>query len=1228
MYANDTYGFCEDAGSYNLRFYGYLNTIDSITANGYATVFKPAAPSYTGANSDVAAYYYNGYFGYNPNYFVIVVDNDADETAIEADDLFAETYSTTSRTTESVASYDKILKATGTLAIGQKKVALYVNTSYFTEGLEIYYVGQNTTAPALPIVNNEIDLNYNLFNGIGYAAADRKEAVGGVNSYGDIIWGTQPSQVRRGDKLTGELAYCNTIISGDAYNVLRDGGIKTDYTCGELLYGSDKNKVNTNMIGYVPIVRNSNLLSVVSQTMESPNKNYETRNYDVTFYPGALRIEEDDTKPVVEVNKKDVYIEANAIGTYLYECVGQQKTTTYVNCGDGISIIGKNELTAADAGDPILKWLNSSFNYESKLSTADKANNAKRNAAIIKVDLPLISGCESNEHECTSSAYFELMNGKGNAQFATNGGILAGEEEDFVYPFVMQKDQYIKSAGPSNLKELIITLANWFGVTAYDQGEIRNGETLDKKFDKYWYIVIEENGTNGVFDISRVGDYKVHFYVMDNAGNVSDGNMYEEIDGKKTLQTAYKNVGTLHIIDTTAPIVGTVNLYNGRVKCTEADCTLEENWIVAENTYLPINTLLRYDSEGNPSGNGVYVDVGRGALVDIGTLTKYSRTIDNVGASTYTEDSSQGKYILITAGSNASALKHYSWSNSTTGIYLTITGGSDNSYSETLFPTKNVKDNSQWNHYYSRDGGITWFLYDRTKGESYLALDSEGSREILIKAVDSGVKLQSATAATVSYTDKYYGEGNGSNTTKTMNTYTFVDTSQYDTYIKSFNEMTAEEQKTNDANRNTALANIGWNISVASENDLTMADKISKLIYGIPSFSDVGSASGYKFYKDKRVAYLDRTSPVISFGEFNGEKLYVYEFGCSFCTESYEENYAGAIDSYPENYSSLEVQATNFNKNYSILINHFLYDSTKGQEGTLYQPSYADVSQEKPGVKNENGGLGSDIYGMNGLKNGLDIRSVYTQDRRYIIYEFGKRTAGAANETRVMYDLSDSIPTNIDENSDDYKAAEQSIYNVIKDPETYNNLGLGDYTYTIIYSVFDKAGNESVYISRGVIYANLVPTINAYNNGEALEEVEQNSYSLRVEQGADVNEIAESLAIDAGNRTQFLTQTIYYNGELVVDNKKYKEGIYDGFTTSVPGVYEITYNLRYMYHGSDGRSEIIEAAPIKLTITVEATPPIVETSKAVDSSYVIVGITILISTLALCWFGLISKKRN
>lgn len=1203
LYNGDTYGFCEDAGVYFLRFYGYLNTIDSITANNYNSIYKPGltAGAYSGLVSSVEKYYYNSYFGYNPNYFVIVVQSDTvadsedDEVAVA--DLFSASYPSTSRKA-ATGSSEQMLKATGTLTINPKVVNLYVNTSFFGSRPEIYKVAQNTTAPSLPVIDNSLDLKYNIFYGNGEGQG-REPAVYGDQSYGKIIWGAQPSAVRTGDKLAGEIAYCNKIISSAAYNSLRQDGITSDYTCLNLAYEGDRNSVLTNDVGFVPIVRDINRLSIVNALGTSAgvdtnaNPTYENTNYVVTFYPGGLEIIEDGVAPTVQVNRDHVYIEANAVGTYDYECVGSNNTTTYTNCDLGLSIIGK---TDGSHGDPILDWIH-------EVDDNGVANYSK----IIKLDLPKILGCEDNEYECTTSAFLELTYGRGKTNFTSSGGIVTGIENALVEPFTLQKDTYIKNAGPATLKEFIITLIDWFGVTAYDPGEIKNGQLLDKKFDKYWYLIIEEQGTNGAFDISRVGEYKIHFYVMDNAGNVS-------ADG---------NVGTLHIIDTTKPVVGTLNLYNGKVKCTSNDCTKEDNWVVAQDTYLPINTVYRYDALGNPDIDGDYIIVGDNAMVTLSSQTRYSRTLDALGAASYVEDNSQGKYIKINANAKAIALKHYSWSNSPNGIYLTITGGSDNSYTDTSFAT-GEDDISQWNHYFSRDGGTTWFLYDRTAKDGYKALDAEGTREILIKAVDSGVKINSAEGSTKTYVTKYYDASNV--VTASMTYYTFVDTSSNDTWLKAFAEMTAEEQAANDATRHDKIAAVGWNISDAAENDVALANKISLLTRGIkaslePSDPPETIVSNYKFYRDRQTAYLDRTNPVVTFSSNNGEKLYVYEYGCAACTKGYEEKYSEAMDSYPLGYTSLELQSNAFDKNNSILLNHDLFTDSEGNILTGYQGSYTSVSQEQLITIRVSGGLGSTPYVMGGDSNPYDIRDVHTEERRYIIYAFNDST-----NVRTVYDLSALIPTS-------YLSTigESNIYNVIA-----NNLtgyAGGDYTFTISYSVIDKAGNESVHISRGVIFVDLIPIITpVVGDNIEMNVVDNNTYVLDIEQGDSVEDIISSLSVSAGTKvedlSQYITQTVYYNGEMLMDNKRYNKNIVDGFTTSVPGVYEITYNVQYMHYGSNGEKELISADPVKLIIRINATNPIVDDNLRVNLATLIPLIFISSSIIFIGIFISLRKKRS
>ena len=92
-----------------------------------------------------------------------------------------------------------------------------------------------------------------------------------------------------------------------------------------------------------------------------------------------------------------------------------------------------------------------------------------------------------------------------------------------------------------------------------------------------------------------------------------------------------------------------------------------------------------------------------------------------------------------------------------------------------------------------------------------------------------------------------------------------------------------------------------------------------------------------------------------------------------------------------------------------------------------------------------------------------------------------------------------------------------------------------------------------------------------------------------------------------------------------LDYKRYNKNIYEEFTTSVPGVYEITYNLSYMHYGDNGQSELITSDPLKLKIKVEATPPIV-VAKSNTTNYT--NIVLIISLLASTLFILVLSKKS
>jgi len=1060
-------------------------------------------------------------------------------------------------------------------------------------------------------------------------------------------------------------------------------------------YIYDVDNVKTNRVGYVPIVRERSQLSIVSVSHSSANETYEATNYDVTYYPGALRIEEDDTKPVVQVNRKDVYIEANAIGEYLYECVGEKGTTTYSDCMvDGVTYKIEGGTKSDDA---ILKYL-----------IQDQVDPTK--SVIIKGKLPTLTNCASNGLECSASSYYQLMYGKGSNGFQP---IEPGGENENLKPFEKEKESEVKNGGPESVAELINTFVSWFGVTAYDQGEIRNGTALPKTFDKFWYVVIE-TGIESVsqetipFHINEVGKYKVHFYVMDNAGNVSQGDMnndtfyevndniysldastgkytkdangdylkvasylkietanrynyvggnnytpandgeylydttndiyhyineekvtndgvdeyleihasyYELSRGKRysydgttyteaangnyfKLSDKYNNTATLHIIDTTKPTVGSLNLYNTKVVCEESsgvDCSKEENWKVAEDTLISINTLYKYVMD---TTNKTYIPYTEGAAGDIYIFvdeTKYTSMNEypsgyvklsslescSTSSATMCLDYSSGyptaTKVKVKVGTSAKAVKHYSWSNA--DIYFTITGGSDNSYTESVANIASNNDNSQWDHYYSRDDGNTWIKYSRTNENSMLALAAEGVREIMIKAVDRGVRIDDSTSKTATYIASYYGEGNSNNVTSTMTYYEFVDSSIYDDKLNTdYADLTADKwiasgEGENDASftlrANLVRTQLGWNISDASSEDSAMSEKISKLIYGKPATGE--GATGYKFYRDKQSAYLDRTAPTINFGEGNGYMINVFEFGCNnaeICGNGYTELGAVASDHFGGDTSR---EGNGVEYTYDINNSLFISDRIDAPSKTS---NYGGV-KETLSTTQRFGGLSGDHYAMSGTSDNQKIIDIYSEERIYVIY-------GDDESGTFTIDLSDSLDPS------------GKIPSSLIDAEGKLKTFTKDLSYTIVYSVIDKAGNEAAYISRGVIFSNLVKPIEVNTPSSVdLEEVENNTYMLKVEQGDNVEDIVNNLSVTAGDRTSYITQTIYYNDALVVENGKYNQNIHKNFTTDVPGTYEITYSLRYRYYDEDsGLSEMIESEQVKLIIEVEATPPI------------------------------------
>lgn len=230
-----------------------------------------------------------------------------------------------------------------------------------------------------------------------------------------------------------------------------------------------------------------------------------------------------------------------------------------------------------------------------------------------------------------------------------------------VFAYTVDTDKQGANA-PSVSHDNIMTLLRWFGISTFDPGIIRAGNPVTKYYSERLYIAIQDD-----FDQQKAGDYSLFIYAQDDVGNISLATMV-----------------TLRIVDNTKPIVGSLNLYNAKVKCEgNVDCKVEDNWVVAEDVFLPIHTLTTDNIN---------------AMKAADKNTKYTFTgKTNTGGSyvyNFVANNSFGTYYKITAGTPAKAVKHNGWTNTATGIYMTITGGDDNTlaYLNTSGYTKYVVD--------------------------------------------------------------------------------------------------------------------------------------------------------------------------------------------------------------------------------------------------------------------------------------------------------------------------------------------------------------------------------------------------------------------------------------------------------------------------------------------------------------------------------------------------------
>ena len=828
---------CEDAGSYYLRLSGNRNK------------------TLSGDPVSVSSYYYEDYWGYNTNYYVIITNNTPQNKAnVSEDTTFTEidtTFTSINADSESYF-YDEEQNRAAILTINKKDIEMIVetftsrgnvadNTRYVGTLGEAYNIEQNMDVPALPVVSNSET----------------------HTTYQYITWANHPAQVRTADNLVGYVAYCQTVITNKA-----DGDATIEETvqkyvnCSDLVYhhsvaGDDNSNdantgprvFDTSVAGYYAIVRNKDVLYIkYNDSATITNGDYEANNYNTTFYNGILQIDADLTAPVIFAGTEYYAVEANSGELTDMNDFSEEETLAFLNA----------------------------------LKT-NLCNTMKQDGEMLKVDcsadiftmaIPVSAGgvfkLDAYEYTISGSTIT-------SSRIGFTGETITDDQFDIdgiTYTIIRDTANtplFIVREGSEATaidQDSLTTLLSWFNISSHDPSVVRAGINVGKRYDARYYIAIDAN-----FNQRVVGDYTLFVYATDNVGNISRATTV-----------------TLRIKDTTKPEVGYLNLFEGQISCDyNTENCVSEGWVGTSHTkwsnngngiwlsvtggrdntinYLNIDGRTRYSLNGGNfsiNASGTYILLG--TVVDIRNLTQYYKQDDYYMVTdpnkTYPDGTTiyiryNGEYKDITSFTRYS-LSGNDYTVDADGIYI-VDGAFKEiptqkyslSESKLVFaPNGTYIKLDQWDHYFSRDNGATWIKYDRETQTGYLALGSDGKRLILIKAVDQGVEYTLADSVnTVDGTAGHHFS-------------------------------------------NTYLRNDGvWNVEV--ETSKTYQEYTIKTIQN--NVSDWASDPEDNYYRDRKYAYLDTQSPLL---ELDSNSLLVFEYGCSDCNNGYAEEYGKTIDQY------------------------------------------------------------------------------------------------------------------------------------------------------------------------------------------------------------------------------------------------------------------------------------------------------------------------------------------
>ena len=626
---------CEDVGEYYLSF---TTRTAGVTKEG-----------------TIANGYYNEYWGYNKNYYVILYNN-------------FEASGWSEMETKSVADG------------GQGYVSVTVDNDLHTYTDTDANPGNSAT---LKIRKRPIQIVAETIS--EYTPSDSAVATGThlrVGTEGNYVYHliteTNTYIIKDGKYVQSKIDPANT---GTTYYLCTYAKVNSNTNCHEIKANSRFNLTATTVGEKYSIEENTDVPTLVgvSNDKTKHHTTYDTSNYEnITWYEHPLQVRANDalTGEVAYCQDKfslgsGVTLDtlrtsscSSAAELHYYDADGninkENEDNFFETTQSGHYIITreKNKLyiTNANLVEGTANGVYEANNYTTTFWNGILQIDIDETAPIINVDSDFIikeanSGYMSKDTIDSDDDVLGFLD-----SLKTNGcaGLVASRDEDknlntctgIVFTYEDENKTYPTGITPTISNANIKTLLEWFGIDSFDPGIMRAGIPLDRE-DRYhprWYMAIQYD-----FDQKKVGDYTIFIYAQDDVGNIS-----------------LASTVTLRIVDNTAPTTGTVNLYNAEVKCKpNTDCNNEDNWVVAANVYLPINSL----STENLS-----------AITD---RTKYAYTGKVKDGAQYklnfVENAHFGTYYLIPAETNAKAVKHSGWTNTAAGIYMTITGGDDNS---------------------------------------------------------------------------------------------------------------------------------------------------------------------------------------------------------------------------------------------------------------------------------------------------------------------------------------------------------------------------------------------------------------------------------------------------------------------------------------------------------------------------------------------------------------------